>query len=64
MAIRLAIGKKINIYHTDPHKWDTDGDGLGDGEEVYTYHTNPLKPDTDGDGLTDGEEIQYRAVYR
>jgi outer membrane protein OmpA-like peptidoglycan-associated protein len=42
---------------TDPHKPDTDGDGLRDGEEVHTYRTNPLNPDTDGDGLKDGEEV-------
>jgi outer membrane protein OmpA-like peptidoglycan-associated protein len=42
---------------TDPHKADTDGDGLTDGDEVLKYHTNPLKKDTDADGLTDYEEI-------
>jgi outer membrane protein OmpA-like peptidoglycan-associated protein len=42
---------------TDPNKYDTDGDGLGDGDEVRKYHTNPLKVDTDGDGLSDGDEV-------
>jgi outer membrane protein OmpA-like peptidoglycan-associated protein len=42
---------------TDPDKYDTDGDGLGDGDEVKKYHTNPLKIDTDGDGLSDGDEV-------
>ncbi len=42
---------------TDPDKFDTDGDGLGDGDEVRKYHTNPLKVDTDGDGLSDGDEV-------
>ena len=42
---------------TDPHKADTDGDGLSDGDEVLKYHTDPLKKDTDGDGLTDYEEV-------
>ncbi len=44
-------------YHTDPLKFDTDGDGLSDGDEVLKYHTDPLKMDTDGDGLSDGDEV-------
>jgi len=24
----------VNVYHTDPLKWDTDGDGLSDGQEI------------------------------
>lgn len=43
---------------TDPHKADTDGDGLTDGQEMLVYHTNPLLTDTDGDGVPDGVEIQ------
>ncbi|MGE5315912.1 MAG: OmpA family protein [Acidobacteriota bacterium] len=43
---------------TDPEKFDTDGDGLGDGDEVNKYHTDPLNPDTDGDGINDGEEVK------
>jgi hypothetical protein len=43
---------------TDPHKADTDGDGLSDGDEVNIYHTNPLLFDTDGDGISDGLEVQ------
>ncbi len=42
---------------TDPHKADTDGDGLSDGDEVNRYHTNPLSVDSDGDGLSDGDEV-------
>ncbi|HYW34003.1 MAG TPA: OmpA family protein, partial [Balneolaceae bacterium] len=49
-----AQEKKIG---TNPHKADTDGDGLTDGQEVNKYHTNPTNPDTDGDGLTDGQEV-------
>ena len=46
---------------SDPHKKDTDGDGLTDYEES-PYHggvaTDPRKVDTDGDGLTDYEEVR------
>ena len=41
---------------TDPHKEDTDGDGLGDGVEV-TYRMNPLDADMDHDGVNDGQEV-------
>jgi hypothetical protein len=46
---------------TDPHRDDTDGDGLRDGFEVR-YGFNPLDPgdglnaDADGDGLTNVDE--------
>jgi hypothetical protein len=40
---------------TDPNKFDTDGDGIGDGVEVI-YHTDPLRRDSDGDNLIDGLE--------
>ena len=43
---------------TDPHKADTDGDGLSDGDEVLKYGTNPLNPDTDVDGYPDGVEVR------
>ena len=42
---------------TDPNKWDTDDDSLGDRAEVKIYKTDPLNPDTDGDGFKDGEEV-------
>jgi serine/threonine-protein kinase len=45
-------------YGTDPHKRDTDGDGVGDGLEVHKYHTDPLVADSDGDGFSDGAEVQ------
>ena len=46
---------------TDPHKADTDDDGLSDGDEVHKYKTNPLKADSDGDGLNDGDEaMKYK----
>jgi len=41
---------------THPRRWDTDGDGLGDGDELRTLKTDPLDNDTDGDGLLDGWE--------
>jgi len=49
---------------TDPTKYDTDGDKLGDGEEVkgidiggIRIWTNPLLRDTDMDGLSDSHEL-------
>ena len=47
----------LNGWHTDPNKWDTDGDGLSDGDEINTYGTNPLNSDCDDDGLADGQEL-------
>ncbi|MHA1629958.1 MAG: hypothetical protein ACTSXO_04615 [Candidatus Heimdallarchaeota archaeon] len=44
---------------TDPYKYDTDGDGIGDYLEYCLYHTNPLLKDTDGDSLEDKVELQY-----
>ena len=34
---------EVNVYHTDPYKFDTDGDGVGDGIEVLDG-TDPLDP--------------------
>lgn len=39
----LSNADEINIYGTDPNKFDTDGDGVGDGQEVFNG-TNPLDP--------------------
>ncbi|HIJ74837.1 MAG TPA: S8 family serine peptidase, partial [Candidatus Hydrogenedentes bacterium] len=51
-------------YGTDPHKQDTDNDGLSDGTEdtnangiLDSSETSALDGDTDGDGLGDGAEI-------
>jgi hypothetical protein len=51
---------------TDPHKADTDGDGILDGDEDFNHNgivdtgeTDPCKADTDGDGIPDGWEIQH-----
>lgn len=38
---------------SDPHKEDTDGDGIDDFQEMLSA-TDPRKADTDGDGLKDG----------
>lgn len=45
----------MNVYHTDPLKADTDGDGISDGTEVE-QGTNPNASDTDGDGIPDSED--------
>jgi len=37
----LSDDAEINIYHTDPFIFDTDGDGVGDGQEVLDG-TDPL----------------------
>lgn len=39
----LTDQAEIQIYHTDPNKPDTDGDGIMDGTEVING-TNPLDP--------------------
>ncbi|MDP2895738.1 MAG: right-handed parallel beta-helix repeat-containing protein [bacterium] len=44
-------------YLTDPHKPDTDGDGVPDGEEVLVHGTDPILADTDNDGAPDGKEV-------
>jgi hypothetical protein len=54
---RLADCTEFSLG-TDPLKFDTDGDSLGDGDEVLRLGTNPLAVDTDGDTLTDPAELQ------
>ncbi|TSC55783.1 MAG: hypothetical protein G01um101418_657 [Parcubacteria group bacterium Gr01-1014_18] len=44
-------------FNTDPTKFDTDGDGLGDGDEFLGIGSDPLSTDKDGDGLSDGIEV-------
>src|SRR3989338_193527 len=61
---RLSDDDETHIYHTDPNKVDTDGDGFNDGDEVKTGYS-PLvgqkkllrQVDTDHDGLWDDWEI-------
>jgi len=47
-----------SVFHTDPTKPDTDGDGLSDSDEVngptYQNGEGPLNPDVDEDGICDG----------
>lgn len=47
---------------TDPDKFDSDGDGLGDGAEhvggLNGIGSNPLDADSTGDGLSDGIEFR------
>ena len=40
----LSDADEVQVYGTDPYKWDTDGDGRSDGEEVLAG-TNPLAAD-------------------
>ncbi|MHA1781749.1 MAG: hypothetical protein ACTSYL_12885 [Candidatus Thorarchaeota archaeon] len=44
----LPDGSEVYFYHTDPTRFDSDGDGIGDGFEF----------DTDFDGLPDGLEFK------
>lgn len=42
----LTDDEEISIYHTDPAKPDTDGDGFSDGDEVrYNYDPNKAEDD-------------------
>lgn len=43
-------------FGTDPLKYDTDGDGLGDGDELLIHKTNPYNGDSNGNGQGDGDE--------
>lgn len=45
---------------SDPHKEDTDGDGIDDFQEMLSA-TDPRNVDTDGDGLKDGYDLQLDA---
>ena len=42
---------------SDPHKIDSDGDGLDDYQEIMVYFTNPANVDSDGDDLSDYQEV-------
>lgn len=44
-------------YGTNPHKYDTDDDGVSDKDEIKLFKSNPLLIDSDSDGLSDSEEI-------
>ena len=63
--VRVIYPGQMNAttYHvsSNPHKRDSDGDGLTDYEELMwkggDKATDPTKKDTDRDGLTDYEEV-------
>ncbi len=44
------------IYGSDIHKIDSDGDTLDDYYEVVVSGTDPAKKDSDGDGISDPDE--------
>ena len=50
----------IERYHvlSNPHRWDTDKDGLRDGLE-YEIGSDPNKVDTDRDGVNDLDEYTW-----
>jgi hypothetical protein len=58
----LSDHDETHRHGTDPRRYDTDGDGLGDGIELGladldadpSTTTDPLDPDSDGDGALDG----------
>lgn len=57
--------EELSIHYTDPNKFDTDGDGFGDGQEVNGGYS-PLvsikkmyEVDTDKDGLNDWLELAF-----
>ena len=52
----LGDQEELEIWFTDPAKFDSDGDNLSDGEEV-ARGTDANKKDTDDDGLFDGDEV-------
>jgi len=49
-------------YGTDPHKADTDGDGLLDKDEIIIYKTDPKKFDTYGIGHSDGWGVRHGVI--
>ncbi len=64
----LSDYEEVNVTHTDPLNYDTDGDGIWDVNELvaiggawphrqFQQISDPLDPDTDDDGLTD--DIEY-----
>ncbi|MCK4613828.1 MAG: RICIN domain-containing protein, partial [Thermoplasmata archaeon] len=51
---------KVAGTDTDPHAWDSDGDGLSDWYEVNTvieYGCSATDADSDDDGLNDAKEL-------
>lgn len=53
ITIHKVAGPVQRAVTSDPHKADTDGDGILDGTEL-AFGLDPRDVDTDGDGLLDG----------
>ena len=51
----LSTYDELFVQGTDPGRFDTDGDGMGDGEEVVRG-LDARSRDSDGDGLVDGAD--------
>ncbi len=67
----LSDYEEVNVTHTDPLNYDTDGDGIWDVNEFiaiggawphrqFQQISDPLDPDTDDDGLLDN--IEYNGT--
>ena len=54
-------GRERFLVRTNPHCWDSDGDGLSDGAEL-SDGTDPHSRDTDGDGHDDDEQMLIPAA--
>jgi hypothetical protein len=63
----LSDGEEVNVTHTNPLNWDSDGDTLSDlnehlatggswPERSFAQVSDPLDPDSDDDGLPDAVE--------
>ncbi len=66
----LTDSDEVNLYATDPHNPDTDGDSFRDGREItsgYSPHKGNSarlsQNDFDGDGLSDAMEIQFHTNF-
>lgn len=62
----LTYEQETTVYHSDPNKADTDGDGYNDGIEVRNGYSPLVRGgvrmnniDTDGDGLSDAQEVAF-----
>ncbi|MGB1585889.1 MAG: hypothetical protein ACPHID_02430 [Thermoplasmatota archaeon] len=53
----LTVGEAFE-HDTNPHRIDSDGDGLTDRAEIRTYQTDPRRFSTGGSGIPDGWFVQ------